>query len=59
MGQVDNIHDYYQVSDYLVLFSTTEGFPNVVGEAMFWGLPCIVSDVGDCEMLVNSSGWVW
>ena len=58
MGQVDNIHDYYQVSDYLVLFSTTEGFPNVVGEAMFWGLPCIVSDVGDCEMLVNSSGWV-
>jgi len=58
MGQVDNIHDYYQVSDYLVLFSTTEGFPNVVGEAMFWGLPCIVSNVGDCSMLVKNSGWI-
>lgn len=54
-GSRRDITAVYNSFDIAVLASKTEGFPNVVGEAMACGIPCVATDVGDASVIVGSS----
>jgi GalNAc-alpha-(1->4)-GalNAc-alpha-(1->3)-diNAcBac-PP-undecaprenol alpha-1,4-N-acetyl-D-galactosaminyltransferase len=43
-GNVTNVADYYKKSKIFAFTSKTEGFPNALTEAMFFGLACISTD---------------
>ena len=57
IGQRGDVADWLSGLDMLVLPSAWgEGFPNILGEAMASGVPCIATDVGDSGWIVGSAG---
>ncbi|MBS1808851.1 MAG: glycosyltransferase [Acidobacteria bacterium] len=54
-GQRDMVM-VYNALDVMTSASYGEGFPNVVGEAMACGIPCVVTAVGDSAQIVAETG---
>lgn len=53
LGERKDVAELLSAADIFCLHSITEGFPNVLGEAMSVGLPCIVTRAGDAEIILN------
>lgn len=58
LGERSNIQRILAAIDIYVSSSYGEGFPNIVGEAMACGVPCVVTDVGDSARIVGNTGIV-
>ena len=56
LDQISDMPAFYQSIDVFLMTSITEGFPNVLVEAMASGLPCISTDVGDTKYIVQDLG---
>lgn len=57
-GKQADMPAIYSAFDILVSASKSEGFPNVIAEAMSCRRPCVVTDVGDSAHIVNGTGFV-
>lgn len=56
LDQISDMPAFYRSIDAFLMTSITEGFPNVLVEAMASGLTCISTDVGDAKYIVQELG---
>jgi len=58
VGPVPDVQTYLNALDVMVSASETEGFPNVIAEAVACGVPVVATDVGDSKLLLASKNFL-
>lgn len=58
LDAVKEMEAFYHGIDVLLMTSITEGFPNVLIEAMATGAICISTDVGDARYIINDDDYI-
>ncbi len=57
LGERSDIDELMPAFDMFTLTSAWgEAFPNVLGEAMSCGIPCVATDIGDSAYIINDTG---
>lgn len=59
VGKQSDVREVLDALDVLVSPSASEGFPNVVLEALFMAKPCVVSNAGESATVLGPGGWVF
>lgn len=57
LGEVSNLDNFYKSINLLLLTSKKEGFPNVIGEAMSYGVPVAATNAGDSHTIIGGCGY--
>jgi len=56
--ETDKVEKIIPGFDISTLSSMSEGFPNIIGESMACGVPCVCTDTGDSGILIGDTGKV-